>query len=174
MSALVYDVVTAVTPRRDVDLFGATTVRLDRGGVPVLYLSAYAQDAVVLAKRLVGALAWLDDTQTAQAVHDAEKGRPEIAAAAEAACAYTMPAFVEDVDYSDRLTLADKPEDTDWKAWAAAITCRVDLATTASQLAALESANDIGLKLCPGRFRQPISKALRDAYEVTQDQAAAA
>lgn len=168
----VYEVAKAETPRRDVDLFGPTTVRLDRGGVPILYLSAYVDDPDRLARRLIGALAYLDDTQAEQAAHD--EGRGPVAAPERVALAYSMPAFVEDVDYAERLTLAEKPEDTHWKAWTTAIVCRVVLATTASQLASLECANAIGLKLCPNQYRMPIGKALRDAYDVTLDQAAAA
>lgn len=168
----VYEVAKAETPRRDVDLFGPTTVRLDRGGVPILYLSAYVDDPDRLTQRLIGALAYLDDTQAEQAAH--EQGRAMAPAPAPVGLAYSMPAYVEDVDYEERLPLAEKPEDTNWKAWAYAMVCRAVLATTAPQLASLEMANVVGLRMCPGQYRMPIGKALRDAYDVTQDQAAAA
>ena len=171
MTAAPYVVARDRSPKRDVDLFGPTTVRLDRGGVPVLYLSAYVEDAERLAQRLIAALAWLDDTQASQA--RAEEGRGD-AAPASVLPAYQMPSFVEDVDYAETLTLADDIMATDWKAWASAIVRRIELATTAHQIAALQDANAVGFKVCPNRFRVTVGKALNDAWLITQDQAAAA
>lgn len=166
----VYIVGRADTPRRDVDLFGPTTVRIDyraaegASPVPLLYLSAYVEDPVALTRRIIGALSWLDDTQTVQAVQDP---RPAAPVAPAPAPTYAMPNFVEDVDYDERLLVAEDPTQTDWKAWAAAMVRRVKLATTAGQLAALETANAVGMKLCPWRLGGDVVKALRDAYEVT-------
>ena len=165
-------VATAQTPRRDVDLFGPTTVRIDRtagpdaAGVPILYLSAYVEDPEQLTQRLLAALAWLGEgglvPASVETLTPANDGP------------YSLPDFVEDVDYAERLALAEDPAETDWKAWSAAIVRRITLATTAGQLASLEAANAIGLKLCPYQNRAGIAKALREAHEVTFDQAAAA
>lgn len=175
MTAAVYQIAKAQTPRRDIDLFGPTTVRIDRAGAPVLYLSAYVEDPDRLATRIVGALAWLDDNQSAQRVADGERDRARDAEDTDpqvVAPAYALPGFVEDVDYTETLTLPEDVTTTDWKAWSEAVLCRIRLATTAGQLAAMEAANAAGLRLCPFRFRTPIGKALNDAYLVTQDQAA--
>jgi hypothetical protein len=60
-----YSIVSTGTPKRDIDLFGPTTVRIDGArepggaGVPVIYLSAYVDDPDRLAHRLCAALSWL-------------------------------------------------------------------------------------------------------------------
>ena len=168
---LAYSATVVQTPKRDVDLFGAATVRIDgrpiTGGepFPVLYLSAYHADPAVFAGRVVAALAWADDTQ-------AESGRAM--AANDPAPVYALPEFVEDVDYSEALFIAVEPAETDWKAWVAAMVRRVKLATTAGQLESLLSANATGSRLCPRREMASLGVALSDAYLITQDQAASA
>lgn len=166
---LVYTTAVVTTPARDVDLFGLTTVRIDgtplSGGepFPVLYLSAYVPDPAWFAGRVVAAMAWVDDTQ-------AETGRAM--AANDVAPVYSLPEFVEDVDYGEVLFVAVDPVETDWKAWTAAMVRRVNLATTASQLSQLMSANAAGAKQCPRREMASVARALSDAYVITQDQAA--
>lgn len=168
--AKTYFAVAVETPRRDVDLFGPTTVRVDAKrdpagcGVPVLYLSAYVDDPDRMAQRLVAALEWLADDRTT--------AEPKSADAA--AGVYLLPAYVEDVDFAETLFLPDDLQAADWSSWTTAIERRVSLSTTASQLASLEAANAAGLKACPSRLRARIGAALRAAYEVTFDQAAAA
>jgi len=168
---LIYTSAVVQTPKRDVDLFGTTTVRIDgrpvSGGepFPVLYLSAYVVDPALLAGRVIAALAWLDDTQGATAA---------ALAANDQAPVYSLPEFVEDVDFSEVLFIAVEPAETDWRGWAAAMVRRVNLATTASQIAELMTANATGAKLCPRREMGGLSKALSDAYVITQDQAATA
>lgn len=166
---LAYSAAVVQTSKRDVDLFGPATVRIDgrptTGGepFPVLYLSAYHADPAAFAGRVVAALAWADDTQ-------AESSRAIVAATAGPA--YSHPRFVEDVDFDEVLLVRDPPAETDWKGWAAAIICRVKLATTTGQLERLLAANETGSKLCPRRLLAPLGGALADAYLITQDQAA--
>jgi hypothetical protein len=165
--ARIYEIATVQTPRRDVDLFGPTTVRIDSkreagsSGVPVVYLSAYVEDPDRFAQRLAAALSWLADDRT-----------PEDAA--QPVSLYSLPEFVEDVDWSVPLFLPEDVLTTDWKAWSEAFVCRVRLATTARQIAALLATNAEGLKACPYRQRAGISQALTAAYDITHDQAAAA
>lgn len=169
--ALIYTSAVVQTPKRDVDLFGPTTVRIDgrpvAGGepFPLLYLSAYVPDPAKLAARIVGALAWLDDTQNATAAANP---------ANDTAPVYSLPEFVEDVDFGAALFVAVEPSETDWKAWAAAMVRRVNLATTAAQITTLMTANAAGTRLCPRPVMGGLSKALSDAYVITQDQAASA
>lgn len=167
-----YVVSTFDTPRRDIDLFGATTVRIDRAGVPVLYLSTYVDDAERFSQRIVAALSWLDDTQAAQKAAD-QQGRA-VAPVEAIKPVYTMPDYVEDVDYAEVLTLAEEAITTDWRAWSVAVIRRIELATTAEQVATLQDANRPGLHLCPARFRVTVGRALNDAWVILQDQAAAA
>lgn len=180
-----FNITTVGTPKRDIDLFGPTTVRIDRrrsdeiAGVPVLYLSAYVADDEAFAQKVLAALAWVTDgtTSAARAGDAPNKPSPEAAAVVANDAApgpYTMPDYVEDVDYTEILFLPDDLQAADWKAWSAAVLRRIKLATTASQLAALTSANAIGLKWCTWQQRAEIGKALNDAYQVTFDQAAAA
>ena len=180
-----FNITTVGSPKRDIDLFGPTTVRIDRrrtdeiAGVPVLYLSAYVADDEGFAQKVVAALAWVTDgtVSAARAGDVPNKPSPEAAAVVAndpAPSLYTMPEFVEDVDFAEILFLPDDLQAADWKAWSAAVLCRINLATTASQLADLTSANAIGLKWCTWQPRAQIGKALNDAYQVTYDQAAAA
>lgn len=168
---LAYSATVVQTPKRDVDLFGAATVRIDgrpiTGGepFPVLYLSAYHADAAAFAGRVVAALAWADDTQ-------AESGRAM--AANDTAPVYSLPEFVEDVDFDEVLFLAEEPAQTDWKAWAGAMVRRVNLATTDGQIRRLMSANATGATVCPRREMGGLARALSDAYVITQDQAVSA
>lgn len=168
---LAYSATVVLTPKRDVDLFGAATVRIDgrpiTGGepFPVLYLSAYHADPAAFAGRVVAALAWADDTQ-------AESGRAM--AANDTAPVYSLPEFVEDVDFDEVLFIAAQPAETDWKAWAAAMVCRVKLATSAGQIARLMAANDVGGRICPRREMAGLAAVLTDSYLITQDQAASA
>jgi len=171
MTTAVYQIATVQTPRRDIDLFGPTTVRIDRAGVPILYLSAYVGDADRLGRRIVAGLAWLDDSLEAQ-VRQQQVAPSTVAEATSGV--YALPGFVEDIDYAETLALAEDIGATDWKSWSASVVRRIELATTASQVAALQEANTIGLKLCPGRYRVAVGKALNDAWLITQDQAASA
>ena len=164
-----YVVSTFDTPRRDIDLFGPTTVRIDRAGVPVLYLSTYVEDPERFSQRVTAALSWIDDTQAAQKAADQAQ-----AVAASIRPAYTMPEFVEDVEFGDVLPLADEVITTDWRDWSLAVIRRIELATTAEQVAALQDANRNGLHLCPARFRVTVGKALNDAWLILQDQVVAA
>lgn len=168
---LAYSASVVQTPKRDVDLFGTTTVRIDGrpiiGGepFPVLYLSAYVSDPAAFAGRVVAALAWADDTQAETAA---------MMAANDDRAVYTLPEFVEDVDYTEALFVAEEAAETDWRAWAGAMVRRVNLATTERQITALLAANVIGTKLCPRREMAGLARALSDAYVITQDQAASA
>ena len=175
-------ITTAITPKRDVDLFGETTVMVQAkrdsasSGVPVLYVSPYVSDPMSFAQRCAVALAWLDGDATvsppARAGVVPNKPTPE--AAAPATAAYTLPDYVEDVDYSERLALADPMTLDAWRGWAGAMTRRVELAQDSLQLAALIAANDYGMKFCPPQLLTTVRKALSDAYTVTYNQAAAA
>lgn len=178
-------ITTAITPKRDVDLFGETTVMVqskrdpDSAGVPVLYVSPYVSDPMAFAQRCAAALAWLDGEATfsppARAEAAPNKLAPEAAApVAPPTTAYAMPDFVEDVDYSESLPLADPMTLDAWKGWAAAMSRRVDLAQDSLQLASLVAANDYGMKFCPPQLLTTVLKALSDAYAVTFNQAAAA
>jgi hypothetical protein len=166
---LAYSAAVVQTPKRDVDLFGPETIRIDgrpvTGGdpYPVLYLSAYHPDPAAFAGRVVAALAWADDTQAETA------GKVP---ANDVVPVYAMPEFVEDVDFSERLFIAVDPAETDWRAWAAAMVRRVNLATTASQISQLMAANATGAKICPRAAVGDLGKALAAAYVITQDQAA--
>jgi hypothetical protein len=168
---LAYSATVVQTPKRDADLFGAQTIRIDgrpiTGGepFPVLYLSAYHADPAAFAGRVVAALAWVDDTQ-------AESGRAM--AANDTAPVYSLPQFVEDVDFDEVLFLAEELAETDWKAWAGAMVRRVNLATTDGQIRRLMSANATGATVCPRREMGGLARALSDAYLITQDQAASA
>lgn len=173
-ATFIYSAIACETPRRDIDLFGPTTVRIDlqtalgQPGVPILYLSAYVEDPERLAKRVIGGLAWLGDSQTAQAAHDAVGKTP----AAPVAPLYAMPEFVEDVDWHERLALAEPPSMTNWEAWTKAMMRRIRLAVTARQLASLEAANTIGMQVVPRRG--PLVAAFNRAHEDCADQSAAA
>lgn len=180
-----FNITTVGTPPRDVEIFGPTTVRIDRrrtdeiAGVPVLYLSAYVADDASFAEKVVAALAWVTDgtVSAARAGDVPNKPSPEAAAVVAndpAPSLYTMPEFVEDVDYSERLALADPLTLEAWKGWAGAMTRRVELAQDSLQLAALIAANDYGMKFCPPQLLTTVRKALSDAYTVTYNQAAAA
>lgn len=179
-----FNITTVGTPKRDIDLFGPTTVRIDRrrseeiAGVPVLYLSAYVADEEAFAQKVLAALAWVTDgTVSAARAGDApNKPSPEADPQAlnDPASVYAMPDYVEDVDYAEALFLPADLQEADWKGWSAAILRRIQLATTAHQLAALTTANGVGLKWCPWKQRAEIGKALHDAQQVTFDQAAAA
>lgn len=166
---LAYSATVVQTPMRDVDLFGPATIRIDgrpiSGGeaFPVLYLSPYHPDPAAFAGRVVAALAWADDTQA--------ESRPAMAAN-DAAPTYSLPEFVEDVDYNEALFIAAQPAETDWRAWAAAMVRRANLATTAGQIARLMTANDVGGKLCPRREMADLGRALNAAWDITHDQAA--
>ncbi len=175
-----YSIVIVGTPKRDIDLFGPTTVRIDGArepggaGVPVIYLSAYVDDAEVFAQRLCAALSWLDDRQNL-----ANPAPPPVqqvatpAAAEEEVGPYSLPEYVEDVDWSERLFLPEDLNATDWRGWAEAFERRVDLATSDSQLAMLEAENGVGLKACPFRYRGAIGRKLQTRYVETASQVAA-
>lgn len=83
-----FNITTVGTPPRDVELFGKTTVRIDRrrtdeiAGVPVLYLSAYVADDAAFAEKVVAALAWVTDgtVSAARAGDVPNKPSPEAAA----------------------------------------------------------------------------------------------
>jgi hypothetical protein len=170
-SRLIYSACVVQTPKRDVDLFGPKTVRIDGrpilGGepFPVLYLSAYLPDPALFAGRVLAALAWADDTQAESAA---------AMAANDTAPVYSLPEFVEDVDYDEALFVGEEIADTDWKGWAGAMVRRVNLATTDGQITRLMAANAVGAKLCPRREMGGLARALSDAYVITQDQAASA
>ena len=87
---------------------------------------------------------------------------------------YSLPEFVEDVDFDEVLFLAEDLAETDWKAWAGAMVRRVNLATTDGQIRRLMSANAAGATACPRREMGGLARALSDAYLITQDQAASA
>ena len=178
-----FNITTVGTPSRDIDLFGPTTVRIDRrrsdqvAGVPVLYLSAYVADDAAFAQKVLAALAWVTDgtVSAARAGDVPNKPSPEAPVANDATPSpYTMPDYVEDVDYAEPLFLPDDFQLADWKAWAAAMLRRIHLATTAKQLADLTDVNAIGMKWCTWKHCAVIALALTDAYQITHDQAAAA
>lgn len=161
-----WSVSTAQSPRRDVDLFGPTTFRLDAslepGGpaVPMLYLSAFVDRPEHFAERVRAALAWVDDTQ----------GKP---AAANDAQAYSLPDFVEDVDWSERLFIPEDIATTDWKGWGAAMLRRIRLATTTEQLHQLTTVNEAATRMAPGGVRAQIGRALACAHQDVAGQVAA-
>jgi hypothetical protein len=173
-----YSIVSGATPKRDIDLFGPTTVRIDGAresggaGVPVIYLSAYVDDAEVLAQRLCAALTWLNDNQNL-----ANPAPPPVQQAAPAAVEevgpYSLPEYVEDIDWSERLFLPEDLTTTDWRGWSEAFERRVDLATTEGQIAMLEAENGLGLKACPFNFRRAIGRKLQTRYVETASQEAA-
>ncbi len=173
-----YSIVSTPSLKRDIDLFGPTTVRIDGArvpggaGVPVLYLSAYVDDAGVFAQRLCAAMTRLNDNQNL-----ANPAPPPVQHAAPAAVEevgpYSLPEYVEDVDWSERLFLPEDLTATDWRGWSEAFERRVDLATSDSQLAMLEAENGLGLKACPFRFRGPIGRKLQTRYVETASQVAA-
>lgn len=177
MTGRIFTIERVPTIRRDVDLFGATTVRIDArrdaasAGVPMLYLSAFVDDPDGFAQKIVAALAWVMDGRAqvseARAGEVANNPSPE-------ASVYSMPDFLEDVDWSEVLHLADPVEDTDWKAWAAAVERRIRLAQTGAQLAAMQTANALGIKACPVRYRAQIGQRLQTAYQETAGQDLAA
>ena len=174
-------ITTAITPKRDIDLFGETTVMVqsrrdpDSAGVPVLYVSPYVSDPMAFAQRCAAALAWLDGEATfsppARAGDAPNKPSPEAGLTPNT---YAMPDFAEDVDWSEALHLADPVDDTDWKAWAAAVERRIRLATTGEQLAALEVANPLGFRACPARYRISLGRSLFRALQETEGQLGAA
>lgn len=174
-----YSIVSTSTPKRDIDLFGPTTVRIDGAreqggaGVPVIYLSAYVDDPGVFAQHLCAALSWLDGNQNLAnpAPPHVQQAAPE--AVAEEVGPYSLPEFVEDVDWSERLFLPEDLNATDWRGWAEAFERRVDLATSDGQLAMLEAENGAGLKACPFRYRGPIGRKLQTRYVETASQEAA-
>lgn len=173
-----YTIVSTASPKRDIDLFGPTTVRIDGArepggaGVPVVYLSAYVDDAGVFAQRLCAAMTWLNDNQNL-----ANPVPPPVQRVAPAAVEevgpYSLPEYVEDIDWSERLFLPEDLTATDWRGWAEAFERRVDLATSDSQLAMLEAENALGLKACPFRYRGPIGRKLQTRYVETASQVAA-
>lgn len=175
MAQQFYSVAKAQTPKRDIDLFGATTVRIDaaveQGGAaaPVLYLSTFVQDPEAFATRVLAALAWLDDTQVpaARAGEVANNPSPE-------AAVYSMPEFFEDVDWSEVLFAPEDLNTTDWKGWADAYLRRVELATSLPQLRDLAEANNRALTACPPAHRVRIGRALSKAFSETEDQSLAA
>lgn len=166
-----YAIVERTTPRRDIDLFGETTVRIDGSrepgnpGVPLIYLSAYVADRDRFAQRLAAALSWLDET-TVEAKRIEVTPEPDVGP-------YSMPEYVEDVDWTERLFVPEDIATTDWKGWAEAFECRVDLATSSTQIAQLEETNAVALRLCPGRYRAPLGRKLHARYIETADQVAA-
>lgn len=174
-----YSIVSGATPKRDIDLFGPTTVRIDGArepggaGVPVIYLSAYVDDAEHLAQRLCAALSWLGDTQNLAnpAPPTVQLAAPPVAV--EEVGPYSLPEYVEDVDWSERLFLPEDLNATDWRGWAEAFERRVDLATTEGQIALLEVENALGLKACPFNFRRAIGRKLQTRYVETASQEAA-
>ena len=74
----------------------------------------------------------------------------------------------------DPSKVADPVEDTDWKAWAAAVERRIRLAQNGAQLAAMQTANALGFKACPYRYRAQIGQRLQTAYQETAGQDLAA
>ncbi len=174
-----YSIVSGNTPKRDIDLFGPTTVRIDGArepggaGVPVIYLSAFVDDAEHLAQRLCAALSWLGDTQNLANSAPAAIQRAAPPVAAEEVGPYSLPEYVEDVDWSERLFLPEDLNATDWRGWAEAFERRVDLATTEGQIALLEAENALGLKACPFNFRRAIGRKLQTRYVETASQEAA-
>lgn len=169
-----YVVALAHTPRRDIDLFGPTTVRIDARvapgdapGAPLIYLSAFVTNPERLARRIVAALDWAygrAPTTTVDAVAVSAEPAPAL---------YTLPEYVEDVEWSERLFLPEDLTTTDWTAWSAALLCRIRLATSSRHTADLLAANADGVKLAPGRIRARIGGALQDVAAYTADQSAA-
>lgn len=174
-----YSIVSTASPKRDIDLFGPTTVRIDGArepggaGVPVIYLSAYVEDAEVFAQRLCAALTWLNDNQNLANPVPPPVQRTAPPAVVEEVGPYSLPEYVEDVDWSERLFLPEDLTVTDWRGWAEAFERRVDLATTEGQLAMLEAENALGLKACPFNFRRAIGRKLQTRYVETASQEAA-
>lgn len=165
-----YTVTSLPTIARDVDLFGVTTVRIDQHrsegtmGAPVLYVSAYVDDAAAFAHRVANALNCVPPLAAPPPV---EPDHPTAWAGQ-----YPMPDFVEEVDYEAALYLPENLIETNWKSWAGTINRYIDLATTAHQLQQLECANVLGLRACPGMLRGPIGRKLHARYIETEDQAA--
>lgn len=166
-----YAIVERPTAKRDIDLFGVTTLRIDGSrepgspGVPLIYLSPYVEDRDRFAQRLAAALSQmvpLNDTASTIQTKAAEEVSP-----------YAMPKYVEDIDWIERLFVPEDLGAMDWKCWAAAFERRVDLATSSTQLAQLEETNIVALRLCPGRFRAPLGRKLHARYIETADQVAA-
>lgn len=164
-----YIVSSVPTIRRDIDLFGVTTVKICQHrsegtvGAPVLYVSAFVNDAAAFADRVAMALNGeaVVDTPPVQSCHPVEwKGQ------------YPMPDYVEEVDYEAALLLPENLTETNWKAWAATLNRYIDLATTAVQLQQMECANVLGLRACPRNLRAPIGLKLHARYIETEDQAA--
>ncbi|MFC5372960.1 hypothetical protein ACFPIF_10370 [Brevundimonas faecalis] len=161
-----FSVVAVPTPKRDIDLLGPKTWRIDGArepggaGVPVVYLSAYVDQPGAFAERLRAFLA-ADEPRPAARPAPSEEIGP-----------YSLPQFVEDVDFSERLFLPDDLNATDWKAWAEAIQRRVNLATSSDQLELLEGENQTGLRACPQGLRAAIGRNLRNRYVETESQAA--
>lgn len=167
-----YAIIERPTPKRDIDLFGETTVRIDGSrepggaGVPLIYLSPYVEDRDQFAQRLAAALSGM--VQTTAEPRRADKITPQ-----QEVGPYSLPEYVEDVDWTERLFLPEDVGATDWKGWAEAFERRVDLATSSTQLAVLEETNAAALRLCPGRFRAPLGRKLHARYIETADQVAA-
>lgn len=174
-----YSIVSTGSPKRDIDLFGPTTVRIDGArepggaGVPIIYLSAYVDDAEVFAQRLCAALTWLNDNQNLANPAPPPVQRAAPPAVVEEVGPYSLPEYVEDVDWSERLFLPEDLTATDWRGWAEAFERRVDLATTEWQIAMLEVENGLGLKACPFNFRRAIGRKLQTRYVETASQEAA-
>lgn len=171
MSHRFYAIVERPTARRDIDLLGETTVRIDGSrepggpGVPLIYLSPYVEDRDRFAQRLAAALSQMAPLNA--------PGAPIKSAAAEEVSPYSLPDYVEDVDWAERLFVPEDITTTDWKGWAEAFERRVDLATSSVQLVQLEETNIAALRLCPGRFRAPLGRKLHARYIETGDQVAA-
>lgn len=174
-----YSIVSGNTPKRDIDLFGPTTVRIDGArepggaGVPVIYLSAFVDDAEHLAQRLCAALSWLGDTQNLANPAPAAIQRAAPPVAPEEVGPYSLPEYVEDIDWSERLFLPEDLNATDWRGWSDAFARRVDLATSDGQIAMLEAENGAGLKACPSGYRSALGRKLQTRYIETASQVAA-
>lgn len=172
MSHRFYAIVERPTAGRDIDLFGETTVRIDGSrepgapGVPLIYLSPYVEDRDRFAQRLAAALSGM-----AQAA--AEPRQATLIAPEQEVGPYSLPEYVEDVDWTERLFVPEDVAATDWKGWAEAFERRVDLATSSTQIAQLEETNAAALRLCPGRYRAPLGRKLHARYIETADQVAA-
>lgn len=171
MSHRFYAIVERPTAKRDIDLFGVTTLRIDGSrepdspGVPLIYLSPYVEDRERFAQRLAAALSQMTPI-------DRETSQAEAAPALDVS-PYSLPDYVEDIDWIERLFVPEDLGAMDWKGWAAAFERRVDLATSSTQLAQLEETNVVALRLCPGRFRAPLGRKLHARYIETADQVAA-
>lgn len=187
MKARRYAVSVVATPRRDIDLFGAATYRLDAAftddgpGVPVLYLSAYVPDPETYARRVQAAMAWLDDATVDLTRGGSDSGEAVAAsvdtaveaAEGDATDPYTYPDFIEDVDWSERLYVPDDVAKTDWSAWTAALLCRIELAQSSNEIARFHAANDATLKAAPAPERRRIAARLEERYRETASQVAA-